>query len=83
MGFSLTTFERPRRGRGCEATKRLTVGLAFKDGVNVDTISERYGIPQSTIDDWLDRFENRPTADALRDDPRSGRPSNGHGGTTR
>lgn len=57
-----------------KAAKRLMVALAYKDGVGVDTISERYGIPQSTIYYWLDRLENRPTADALRDGPRPGRP---------
>lgn len=48
------------------------IALAYKDGVDVDTISDRYVIPQSTIYYWHDRFENIPTADALRDEPRLG-----------
>lgn len=57
-----------------KAATRLVVALAYKDGVHVETLVERYGIPQSTIDDWLDRLENQPLADALRDEPRPGRP---------
>lgn len=57
-----------------KAVKRLMVALAYKDGVDVDTISERYGIPPSTIYYWLDRLENQPMADALQDKPRPGRP---------
>lgn len=57
-----------------KSAKRLVVALAYKDGVAVDTIAARYGIPQSTIYYWLDRFENQSIADALRDEPRPGRP---------
>jgi transposase len=42
--------------------------------VPVGTLVERYGIPQSTVYSWLDRFEERSLADALRDDDRPGRP---------
>lgn len=57
-----------------KAAKRLVVALAYKDGVDVDTIADRYGIPQSTIYYWLDRFDSRSVTDALRDEPRPGRP---------
>lgn len=57
-----------------KAAKRLMVALAYKDGVDVETISERYGVPQSTIYYWLDRLETQPLADALRDESRPGRP---------
>lgn len=57
-----------------KAAKRLMVALACKDGVGVDTITSRYGLPQSTIYYWLDRFEDRPLSEALQDDPRPGRP---------
>ncbi|WP_440988347.1 helix-turn-helix domain-containing protein [Haloarchaeobius baliensis] len=58
-----------------KAAKRLMVGLAYKDGVGVETIASRYGIPQSTVYYWLDRFEGEPVAAALTDEPRPGRPS--------
>lgn len=57
-----------------KAAKRLMVAIAYKDGVHVETLVERYGIPQSTIYYWLDRLEKQPLADALRDEPRPGRP---------
>ena len=57
-----------------KAAKRLMVALAYKDGVGVDTISERYGIPQSTVYYWLDRLESEPLDEALRDTPKPGRP---------
>lgn len=58
-----------------KAAKRLTVALAYKDGVSVDTLSERYGIPRSTVYAWLDRFEERPIPEAIRDEDRPGRPA--------
>ena len=57
-----------------KAAKRLMVALAYKDGVHVETISARYGIPQSTIYYWLDRLDSQPIAEALEDEPRPGRP---------
>lgn len=57
-----------------KAVKRLMVALAYLDGVRVETLVDRYGIPQSTVYSWLDRFEERPLADALHDEARPGRP---------
>ena len=57
-----------------KAVKRLMVALAYDDGVSVDTLSERHGIPRSTIYSWLDRFEEDSIADAIRDEHRPGRP---------
>lgn len=57
-----------------KAAKRLMVALAYKDGVAVDTIASRYGIPQSTVYYWLDRFETQSIPAALEDEPRPGRP---------
>jgi transposase len=57
-----------------KAAKRLVVALAYKDGVDVDELSSRYGIPQSTIYYWLDRFEKRDVEGALEDEHRPGRP---------
>jgi transposase len=58
-----------------KAAQRLMVALAYKDGVTVATMSERYGIPASTLYYWLDRFENRSLDDAIEDEKRPGRPS--------
>lgn len=44
-----------------KATKRLMVALAYKDGVDVTTLAERYSISQSTIYYWLARLENQLT----------------------
>jgi transposase len=58
-----------------KAVKRLMVALAYDDGVPVDTLSERYGIARSTVYSWLDRFEESSVPDAVRDEPRPGRPA--------
>ena len=57
-----------------KAVKRLMIALAYCDGVPVGTLTERYGISRSTIYSWLDRFEADSIADAIRDEPRPGRP---------
>lgn len=57
-----------------KAVKRLTMAIAYLDGVSVATLSARYEIPESTIYAWLDRFENESIDDALRDDTGPGRP---------
>ena len=57
-----------------KAAKRLMIALAYKDGAPVDTLSERYDIPQSTVYYWLDRFEEMPIDEAIEDGDRPGRP---------
>lgn len=57
-----------------KAAKRLMIALAYKDGVSVETLSDRYGIPRSTVYYWLDRFEEMSIEEAVRDDDRPGRP---------
>lgn len=68
LRVALETAEDPK------AVKRLMVALAYLDGVPVGTLVERYGVPQSTVYSWLDRFEERSLTDALHDDERPGRP---------
>ena len=58
-----------------KAVKRLMIALAYRDGVPVGTLTERYGISRSTIYSWLDRFEADSIADAIRDEHRPGRPA--------
>ena len=57
-----------------KATKRLMVALDYLDGVSVDALSDRYGIPRSTVYYWLSRFEERPVREAITDEDRPGRP---------
>lgn len=57
-----------------KATKRLMIALAYKDGVSVETLTDRYGLSRSTVYSWLDRFENRTVEEAIYDDDRPGRP---------
>lgn len=57
-----------------KAAKRVMVALAYLDGVDVDTLSDRYGIPRSTVYSWLTRFEERDLAEAIQDRDRPGRP---------
>lgn len=57
-----------------KAAKRLMVALDYKDDVSVDDLTERYGIPRSTLYYWLDRFEESSIEDAIEDEPRPGRP---------
>ena len=60
---------------GAKATKRLMVAIAYKDGVPVSTLSERYDIPKSTLYYWLDRLAEKPLNAAVADEDRPGRPS--------
>lgn len=57
-----------------KAAKRLMVALDYKHSVSVDVLTERYGIPRSTLYYWLDRFEEGSIEDAIEDEPRPGRP---------
>ena len=58
-----------------KAAKRLVVALDYLDGVPVDELQDRYGIPRSTIYYWLSRFEDRPVSEAITDEDRPGRPT--------
>lgn len=58
-----------------KATKRLMVALDYLDGIAVDELSDRYGIPRSTVYYWLSRFEERSLEDAVTDEDRPGRPT--------
>jgi transposase len=58
-----------------KAAKRLMIALSYKAGESVDDMSERFGIPRSTLYYWLDRFESEPIAEAVVDEDRPGRPT--------
>jgi transposase len=63
-----------QRADGPKGVIRLMVAIAYKDSVDVATLSDRYDIPESTIYYWLDRFEERPLEEALSDGSSPGRP---------
>jgi transposase len=75
-GVSLPTLqEHLDAAESAKATKRLMVAIAYKDGVPVSTLAERYGVPESTLYYWLDRIADKPLSEAVEDDDRPGRPS--------
>lgn len=55
-------------------TRRLMVAIAYKEGVSQTELAEWYGLSRKTVHNWLERLEERPIAEAIRDDPRPGRP---------
>lgn len=63
------------RAEDAKAAKRLMIAIAYRDGVDVATLSDRYGLPESTIYYWLDRFEEQPVDAAATDDSAPGRPA--------
>jgi transposase len=58
-----------------KAAKRRMVALSYKAGESVDDLSERFGIPRSTLYYWLDRFESESIEEAVTDEDRPGRPT--------
>ena len=72
---SETLREKLAAAESPKAVKRLMVALAYKDGVAVTTLADRYGIPKSTLYYWLDRLDEKPLDTAVEDDERPGRPS--------
>jgi transposase len=75
-GISLSSLQdHLDAAESAKATKRLMVAIAYKDGVPVSTLSERYGVPESTLYYWLDRIADKPLSEAVEDDDRPGRPS--------
>ena len=50
------------------------VAIAYKQGVSQTDLAEWYGISRKTIYNWLRRFEEETTRDAVRDKARPGRP---------
>ncbi|WP_435181966.1 helix-turn-helix domain-containing protein [Halorussus sp. AFM4] len=75
-GVSLSTlWEQLDAAETPKAAKRLMIAIAYKDGVPVSVLSERYDVPESTLYYWLDRIADDPVAEAVEDDDRPGRPS--------
>lgn len=64
-----------RRVEAKKPALRLVVALNYKHGLTQTEIAEQYGVTRKTVYNWLERIENRPLAEAIRDDDRPGRPS--------
>lgn len=67
-------YETPSEPTSVTATERVTVALAYGDGVSVETLGDRLGIPRSTIYYWSGRFEEASVEAAVGDDGYPGRP---------
>lgn len=59
---------------GKKETQRLMVAILYKQGPSVPMIANWFDLRERTVYRWFDRLESRPVADAVRDEPRSGRP---------
>ena len=59
---------------GKKPTQRLLAAITYKNGVTQKEIAEWYDVGPRTIYNWLMRLEERPLAQAVQDDHRSGRP---------
>lgn len=56
-------------------TQRLMLAILYKQGPSVPMLADWFDMRERTIYDWFDRLEERPLEEAIRDDPRPGRPS--------
>lgn len=57
-----------------KAVKRLVAAREYLAGRSPAEIERKYGFPEQTVYDWLDRIEARGLDDALEDDHPPGRP---------
>lgn len=58
-----------------KAIKRLVAAIEYKDGLSPARIEEKYGWPEQTTYEWLDRFESRGIDGAIYDTAPPGRPA--------
>jgi transposase len=54
--------------------QRLLTAIGRKQGDTIAELAERHDVTEKTIQNWLDRFEERPIDQAPYDEHRSGRP---------
>lgn len=57
-----------------QATKRLMVAIAYKQGVTQTELAEWYGLARKTVYNWLQRFDEDSIEKATSDASRPGRP---------
>ena len=63
------------RASSAKAVKRLTAAREYLDGLSPADIEEKYGYPEQTVYEWLDRIESDGLAAALEDETPPGRPA--------
>lgn len=63
------------RTEGNVPTQRVLAAIGRKQGAPLEELAERHNVSEKTIRNWLDRFADRPLADAPYDEDRSGRPT--------
>lgn len=54
--------------------QRLLAAIGRKQGDTIAELAERHDVTEKTIQNWLERFEERPIDRAPYDEQRSGRP---------
>jgi transposase len=59
---------------GYREARRLLVAIVYKRGPSVPMLAEWLDVREATMYRWFDRLEDEPIAEAIRDDPRPGRP---------
>ena len=55
-------------------TQRVLAAISRKQGATIEELAERHNVAEKTIRNWLDRFAEKPVAEAPYDESRSGRP---------
>lgn len=60
---------------GYREARRLLAAIIYKRGPSVPMIAEWLDVREATVYEWFDRLETEPLAEAVRDEPRPGRPS--------
>lgn len=66
--------EQLSRASTAKAVKRLTAAREYLDGLSPAEIEEKYGYPEQTVYEWLDRIEAEGLEAALEDESPPGRP---------
>lgn len=60
---------------GYRESQRLIAAIIYKRGPSVPMLAEWLDKREATIYEWFNRLEAEPIEEAIRDDPRPGRPS--------
>jgi transposase len=58
-----------------KAVKRLVAAVEYLDGASPAAIESKFGFPEQTVYEWLDRIEERGLEAALDDQSPPGRPA--------
>lgn len=67
--------EQLEQTQGNVPTQRVLAAIGRKQGATLDELAERHDVAEKTVRNWLDRFAERPVAEAPYDEHRPGRPT--------